>query len=65
MRFTAILLALIVSGCGKTQPEPEPRRQLDVHVVPDDGRGGGIKVDVGKDGRPIIDVDIQRGQHGQ
>lgn len=53
------LVALVTAiGCGD-KPKPVDDG-VDVEVKPD-GRGGRIKVDIDKDGRPVIDVDIKRG----
>lgn len=61
---TLFIFVVVMAGCGQPERPPEHNhRKLDVQVVPDGGRGGGrIRVDVDKDGRPIIDVDIQREQ---
>lgn len=55
------LVALVTAlGCGDKPKPVDDRDGVDVEVKPD-GRGGRIKVDIDKDGRPVIDVDIKRG----
>ena len=56
------LVALVTAiGCCGDKPKPvDDRGAVDVEVEPN-GRGGRIKVDIDKDGRPIIDVDLKRG----